>query len=71
MRNLKQKLVLASAALIVAGSASATPTTAYDDIVAAVDWADVVTGIVAIGALVAAVKVVMVGTRMLLRNIRG
>lgn len=71
MRNLKQKLVLASASLIVAGAASATPTTDYDGIVAAVDWTDVVTGIVAIAALVAAVKVVMVGSRMLLRNIRG
>lgn len=71
MLNLKQKFVLASSALIVAGSASAAPTTPYDDIVAAVDWTDVVTGIVAIAALVAAVKVVMVGSRMLLRNIRG
>lgn len=43
--------------------------TAYDDIIAAVDWADVVTGIVAIAALVAAVLVVMRGSRMLLRMI--
>jgi hypothetical protein len=34
-----------------------------------VDWSDVVTGIVAVAALIAAVLVVMKGSRMLLRMI--
>ena len=42
---------------------------AYDPITTAVDWADVITGIVAIGALVAAVLVVKRGVGMLLRTI--
>ena len=45
--------------------------TDYDAITAAVDWADVITGIAAIAALVAAVKVVKAGVRMLLGMIRG
>jgi hypothetical protein len=51
------------------GAGAVMAQTAYDDITAAVDWADVVTGIVAIAALVAAVLVVMRGSRMLLRMI--
>lgn len=69
MRNLKQKALVAVSGLVVAGAASAAPTSDYDGIIAAVDWADVVTGITAIAALVAAVLVVMRGSKMLLRMI--
>lgn len=69
MHKLKQKALVAFVALVTAGAALAEPTTDYDGIIAAVDWADVVTGITAIAALVAAVLVVMRGSRMLLRMI--
>jgi cytochrome c biogenesis protein CcdA len=61
--------VLGLVAVAFVGVASAQ--TAYDPITTAVDWADVVTGIVAIAALVAAVLVVMRGSKMLLRMIRS
>lgn len=48
---------------------SAPPATDYDAIVAAVDWSDVIVGIGAIAALIAAVLVVKRGTGMLLRMI--
>lgn len=70
VRKLK-KLAAAGALLALsAGQAMATPTTTdYDAIVAAVDWGDVITGIGAVGALIAAVLVVRRGTRMLLSMI--
>lgn len=40
-------------------------------ITAAVDFSDVATGIIAVTALVAAVRVAFVGARMLLRSVRG
>lgn len=49
-------------------AALATPGT-YDAITDAVDWADVITGIGAIAALIAAVLVVKRGAGMLLRMI--
>lgn len=65
MKILKRAVAaVAVAALPVA--AFATPTTDYDAIVSAVDWADVVTGIGAIAALIAGVLVVKKGARMLL-----
>lgn len=42
----------------------------YDSIITAVDWSAVVTGVVSIGALVAAVFIVLRGVRMLLSVIR-
>lgn len=70
--NLKASLFLASVLALVAGPALAGGGgTDYDAITAAVDWADVITGIAAIAALVAAVKVVKAGVRMLLGMIRG
>lgn len=42
----------------------------YDAITTAVNWADVITGIVAVAALVAAVLVVQRGASMLLRAIK-
>jgi len=68
MRNFNQKALVALVSFGAAGSALATPGT-YDGITAAVDWADVITGITAIAALVAAVLVVMRGSKMLLRMI--
>lgn len=62
--------LLALSLMLAAGlAAAAPPPTAYDAIVAAVDWADVITGIAAIAALIAAVLVVKRGTGMLLRMI--
>ncbi|MEM8684362.1 MAG: hypothetical protein AAGF72_13075 [Pseudomonadota bacterium] len=58
---------LAFVVTLVAGTAFAGGT--YDTITGAVDWSEVVTGIVAIAALVAAVLVVMRGSKMLLRMI--
>lgn len=63
------RLAAVGAAMLLPVVASATPTTDYDAIVAAVDWADVITGIGAIGALIAAVMVVRRGVKMLIRMI--
>ncbi len=52
--------------LLSALAAASPPATAYDTIVAAVDWGDVVTGVTAIAALLAAVFVVKRGVKMLL-----
>lgn len=57
------------ASLLFAVSAQAAGT--YDGITGAVDWADVISGITAIAALIAAVLVVFKGSKMLLRVIRG
>lgn len=63
----RTKVLLAVAlASVVGGVAHATPAGDYDAITAAVDWADVITGIAAIAALVAAVLVVKRGAKMLL-----
>lgn len=65
MKNLK-KLGFGLLALVGSAAAMATPTTDYDAIVAAVDWADVITGIGSVAALIAAVLVVKKGSKMLL-----
>lgn len=68
------KFITNTRALLVGGAASfALPLMAspYAAVITAVDWDDVVAGVIAIAALVAAVKVVMAGSRMLLRSIRG
>lgn len=65
MKNFK-RFGLGLVALVGAAAAHATPTTDYDAIVSAVDWSDVVTGIGAIAALIAAVLVVKRGAKMLL-----
>lgn len=70
MRNLK-KIALALPVLVLSSPLLAAPAGTFDDLVAAVDWSDVGTAIVAIAALVAAVKVIMAGSRMVLRMIRG
>jgi len=67
--KLRSRAVLALALVLGSSAALATPTTDYDAIVAAVDWSDVITGIAAIAALIAAVLVVKRGTGMLLRMI--
>lgn len=66
-RNLSA-FVLGFAAIMLAGVASAQ--TDYDAITAAVDWADVITGIGVVAAAVAGVLIVMRGSRMLLAMIR-
>lgn len=43
----------------------------YDDIVNAVSWSDVVSGILAIAALIAAVLVVKTGTHFILWMVNG
>lgn len=53
-------------ALSMAGAASAATPSDYQAIVDAVDWSDVITGIGAIAALIAAVLIVRKGSRMLL-----
>lgn len=63
----RSKLALAVVlASVVGGVVQAAPAGDYDAITAAVDWADVITGIAAIAALVAAVLVVKRGAKMLL-----
>lgn len=64
LRNLGTALLVS-----VAVSAPAFAGGTYDAITTAVDWSEVVTGIVAIAALVAAVLVVKRGSGMLLRVI--
>lgn len=61
------KALAAAAGLVLAGTVQAQ--TAYDGITAAVDWSDVVTGVTAVAALLAAVYVVIRGSKMLLRMI--
>jgi hypothetical protein len=56
-------------AALVSVTAPAFAGSPYASITAAVDWADVSTGIVAIAALIAAVLVVKRGSGMLLRMI--
>lgn len=70
MRNLKQLGIGALALLSTGVAMAAPPPTAYDGIVAAVDWSDVVTAITAIAALLAAVLVVRKGVRMALGMIK-
>lgn len=75
MRNFIQKsralgaLVVATVAGLQTQVLMAAPAGTYDDLVAAVDWAEVTAAIVAIGALLAAVFVVSRGTKMVLRMI--
>lgn len=64
--NRGKLLIAVALASLVGGVAQATPAGDYDAIVAAVDWADVITGIGAIAALIAAVLIVRKGSRMLL-----
>lgn len=64
----KNRYFAALALLGASGAAFATPGP-YDGLIAAVDWSDVTTGIVAIAALIAAVLVVKRGVGMLLRMI--
>lgn len=71
MKNLTVRNALVVLLLAAVPAVSlATPTTDYDSIVAAVDWADVITGIAGIAALIAGVLVVRKGVRMLLGMIR-
>lgn len=62
-----QKVLAVVAVATFAPAAFAAGT--YDGITAAVDWADVITALTAIGALIAAVLVVSRGTKMVLRMI--
>lgn len=68
-KYLKRALLAVTAVAFPVALMAAPPATDYDGIIAAVDWADVVLGITAIAALIAAVLVVMRGSRMLLRMI--
>lgn len=70
-RNRLMKYVLPVVAATAPVAVFAGGGNEYSAITAAVDWADVVTGIAAIAALVAGVKVVKAGVRMLLGMIRG
>jgi hypothetical protein len=63
-------LVLAAfASPVFAGEGGGGGGGSYDAIISAVDWSDVITGIAAVAALIAAVLVVKRGTGMLLRMI--
>lgn len=64
-----QKLVLAVCAMFVALPSVVLAASPYAGIISAVSWTDVVAGVIAIAALVAAVLVVMRGSRMLLKMI--
>jgi hypothetical protein len=68
MKNLNRfwKYGAGLALVALSGSAFATPTSDYQAIVDAVDWTDVITGVGAIAALIAAVLIVRKGSRMLL-----
>lgn len=66
-RNVAIKYGTAVALTALAPVAFAAGT--YDGITAAVNWADVITAVVAVGALVAAVLVVKRGARMILSMI--
>lgn len=68
IKRLAGKVGAATLAL-VGGMQAASAQTAYDGIVAAVDWADVITGVTAVGAALAAVYVVSRGTKMILKMI--
>lgn len=57
------------AALALGGVVQAAPAGDYDAITDAIDWSDVVTGIGAVAALIAAVLVVKKGSKMLLSMI--
>ena len=65
MRNLFAKIGTAFTALFVAASPALAGGT-YDSITTAVDWSEVTTALVAVGALVAAVLVVRRGARLIL-----
>jgi hypothetical protein len=69
MKTLRKYGLLAVGAVVPVLSFATPPATDYDAIVSAVDWADVITGIGAVAALVAAVLVVRRGVRMLLSMI--
>lgn len=64
-------------AIIASGTAVATiaPTsmaqTDYDTITGAVDWADVTTAVLAVGAAIVGVLVVIKGIKITLRMVRG
>lgn len=70
MKNFLRKFAVGLTALVASGAALATPAGDYDAIVDAVDWSAVITGIGAIGALIAAVLIVRKGTKMLLSFIK-
>lgn len=65
-RNRLMKYGTLAVAVFAPVAAFATPTSDYQAIVDAVDWGDVITGIGAIAALIAAVLIVRKGSRMLL-----
>lgn len=73
MFNLKNRVTMIVAVALAlaapAAFAGGGGGTSYDGIVSAVDWSDVVTGITAIAALIAAVLVVKRGVKMLLSMI--
>lgn len=64
---LRNRATVAALALASSGAAMASP---YAPITTAVDWDDVTTGVIAVAALVAAVLVVIRGSRMLLSIVR-
>jgi hypothetical protein len=67
MKNLKLRALVAS--FVAAGSLPVLAASPYAGIISAVSWTDVTAGVIAIAALVAAVLVVMRGSKMLLRMI--
>jgi len=69
MKNLYGKISAGLTALFVSSMAMAAGT--YDTITAAVNWSEVTAAVVAIGALIAAVYVVVKGVKMILRAIKG
>ena len=69
MKNAITKIGLGVSSLLFSSFALAAGT--YDSITAAVNWSEVTAAVVAIGALIAAVYVVVKGTKMVLRAIRS
>lgn len=66
MNRFNLKVAALAAALLAPVVGFSAPAGDYDAIVDAVDWSEVITGIGAIAALIAAVFIVRKGSRMLL-----
>lgn len=69
MKTLNAKLVGGLSLVLLPVASFATPGT-YDALTSAVDWSDVGTALVAVGALLAAVFVIRKGVKLVLAMIR-
>lgn len=72
MKKMKNGIIALSSLLTAAAAGSAAAAGPdYTTITAAIDWGSVVTGVLAVAALVAAVYVAIRGAKMLLGMIRS